>query len=81
MKYVRQIRGKWTVRVTVPEKLRGLIGKRELVATDLSSKPREREAQAHRIINEFLGQIEQAHAKLALMEVSAELPSRLSRTA
>ncbi|WP_411837289.1 site-specific integrase [Paracoccus sp. ME4] len=67
MKYVRQVRGKWTVRITVPKQLRGLIGKRELVATDLSSSPKERDAQAHRIIDGFLAQIETArrqHARL-----------------
>ena len=42
MKYVQHVRGKWIVRITVPEELRDLVGVRELVEKDLPSNLRER---------------------------------------
>jgi hypothetical protein len=44
MRYVQSVRGKWVVRMTVPEELRDLIGQRELVATDLPADKRSRAA-------------------------------------
>jgi hypothetical protein len=38
MKYVQQVKGKWIVRVTVPEELRPIITRRELVERDLPSE-------------------------------------------
>ena len=54
MKYVQHVRGKWVVRITVPEELRDILGARELVATDLPSNLRERERIASGIISGFL---------------------------
>jgi hypothetical protein len=36
-RYLQPIRGKWVVRVTVPEELRDILGMRKLVETDLPS--------------------------------------------
>lgn len=60
MKYVQHARGKWKVRVTVPEELRDIIGARELVESGLPSDAKSRERLALRIINRFLAQIDEA---------------------
>lgn len=60
MKYVQQARGKWKVRITVPEELRGIIGARELVESDLPADARSREKTAHGIINRFFARIDEA---------------------
>ena len=60
MKYVQKIRGRWIVRITVPEELRDIIGGRELVAKDLPSDAKLREKLAHGIINSFLAKIDEA---------------------
>lgn len=60
MKYVQQVRGKWIVRMVVPEELRGLIGQRELVEIGLPSDAKSREKKAIPIINAFLARLEEA---------------------
>lgn len=60
MKYVQQVRGKWIVRITVPDELRDIIGVRELVEKDLPSDARTREKLAHGIINRFFARIDEA---------------------
>ena len=55
MKYVQHVSGKWIVRITVPEELRGLVGVRELVEKDLPSNLRERVASG--IVSNFLGRM------------------------
>lgn len=60
MKYVQQVRGKWIVRITVPDELREIIGVRELVEKDLPSDARTREKLAHGIINRFFARIDEA---------------------
>ncbi len=64
MKYVQHIRGKWRVRIKVPDELVPIIGKTELSESDLPSDPRSRERLAHGIINRFLTQIEDARERL-----------------
>ncbi len=64
MRYVQHVRGKWVVRVTVPEDLRDIMGQRELVDADLPADTRKRERLAHGIINRFLCQIEEARETL-----------------
>lgn len=63
MKHVHFIRGRYVVRVTVPEDLRGIIGKREL-AESLDGDKRAAERLAHGVIAGFLDQIEQAREAL-----------------
>jgi len=60
MKYVQHTRGKWKVRVTVPVELRGIIGARELVESDLPSDAKSRERIALGVINRFLAKIDEA---------------------
>lgn len=60
MKYVQQVRGKWIVRIVVPEDLRGLIGQRELVHVGLPQEAKPREKMAIGIINSFLARIDEA---------------------
>jgi integrase len=62
MKYVNFQRGRYVVRVTVPLELRGIIGKRELVAP-LDADKRSAERAAHGVINGFLATIDDAQAK------------------
>ncbi len=64
MKYVQQIRGKWFVRVTVPEELRSIIGLRELVERDLPSDARARERLVHGILHRFFATIDKARVDL-----------------
>lgn len=64
MKYVQQVRGKWLVRLTVPDELRAIIGQRELVERDLPSDSRARERLAHGIINRFFARIDEARKVL-----------------
>ncbi|GLR41462.1 DUF6538 domain-containing protein [Mesorhizobium amorphae] len=64
MKYVHFQRGRYVVRVTVPLELRGIIGKRELVAP-LDADKRSAQRAALCIINGFLATIDDAHAKFA----------------
>lgn len=60
MKYVQNIRGKWTVRMVVPEELRHIIGRNELVQIGLPDNPRAREKMAIRIVNAFQAQLDEA---------------------
>uniref|UniRef100_UPI0011AE8577 hypothetical protein n=1 Tax=Mangrovicoccus ximenensis TaxID=1911570 RepID=UPI0011AE8577 len=70
MKYVQNIRGKWCVRMVVPDDLVPIIGKRELRETDLPSEPRARERQAHAVINRFFAQLDEAREHLVAKEAA-----------
>jgi integrase len=59
MKHVQFSRGRYVVRVTVPEDLRPIIGKRELVEP-LGGDKKTAERNAHGVIAGFLAQIEEA---------------------
>ncbi|SEC73785.1 hypothetical protein SAMN05519105_3182 [Rhodobacter sp. 24-YEA-8] len=74
MKYVQHDRGKWKVRITVPEELRAILGKRELVESDLPSDAKSCEKLAHGIINRFFAQIDEARDAL---EARQKFPSVL----
>ncbi|MCA0996296.1 tyrosine-type recombinase/integrase [Alloyangia pacifica] len=63
MKHVQHVRGKWVVRVTVPEELRAILGKRELVENDLPNDSRARERKAIGVINGFYAQIDEARER------------------
>ncbi len=73
MKYVQNIRGKWCVRIKIPDELIPIIGKRELSETNLPSEPRSREKLAHGIINRFLMQIDEARERLESQQCATEL--------
>ena len=60
MKFVQQVRGKWVVRMVVPEELRGIIGQRELVEIGLPSDARAREKSAVKAINAFHAKLDEA---------------------
>lgn len=60
MKYVQNVRGKWIVRMTVPEELRAIIGQRELVEIGLPSDAKSREKKAVAIINAFHAKLDEA---------------------
>lgn len=60
MKYVQQVRGKWVVRMVVPEELRGIIGQRELVEIGLPNEARAREKRATAVINSFHAKLDEA---------------------
>ena len=64
MKHVQHVRGKWVARVTVPDDLRDIIGKRELVE-DLPGDGKGRERQAHAVLNRFFATLDDARAVLA----------------
>ena len=64
MKHLQHVRGKWIVRVTVPEELREIIGKRELVEYDLPADEKARERRAVAVINGFYATIEEARKVL-----------------
>jgi integrase len=63
MKYVSFTRGRYAVRITVPEELRGIIGKRELVEP-LGGDKKIAERNANGVIAGFLATIDDAKAKL-----------------
>ena len=46
MKHLQHVRGKWVVRVTVPEELREIVGKREPVDYELPPDAKAREILA-----------------------------------
>jgi hypothetical protein len=54
MKHVQHVRGKWIARVTVPEELREIIGKRELVE-ELPSEKSGRDRRALAVLNGWRG--------------------------
>lgn len=60
MKYVQLVRGKWVVRMVVPEELRGIIGQRELVEIGLPNEARAREKKAVAVINGFHAKLDEA---------------------
>lgn len=60
MKYVQNIRGKWTVRMVVPEELRHIIGRNELVQIGLPDNAKVREKMAIGIVNAFQAQLDEA---------------------
>ncbi len=60
MKSVQQVRGKWVVRVVVPEELRGIAGQRELVEIGLPTEARAREKHAFKAINAFHAKLDEA---------------------
>lgn len=64
MKHLQHVRGKWIVRVTVPEELREIIGKRELVEYDLPADKKARERRAVAVVNSFYATIEEAREVL-----------------
>ena len=68
MKYVQNIRGKWCVRIKIPDELAPIIGKTELFENNLPPDPRSRERIAHGIINRFLSQIDEARERLEARE-------------
>ena len=63
MKNVQFIRGNWVARVVVPEELRPIIGKRELVE-ELPTEAKARERRALVVLNGFFAQIDEARDKL-----------------
>ncbi|WP_145107190.1 hypothetical protein, partial [Cereibacter sediminicola] len=64
MKNVQMVRGKWRARLTVPEELRGLVGKRELVA-DLPGDKNDRDRRALAVLNGFHAILDDAREALA----------------
>jgi hypothetical protein len=60
MKYVQNVRGRWVVRMIVPEELRAIIGQRELVEIGLPSDAKSREKKAVAIINAFHAKLDEA---------------------
>lgn len=60
MKYVQNIRGKWAVRMVVPEELRHIIGRNELVQIGLPDNAKAREKMAIGIVNAFQAQLDEA---------------------
>lgn len=72
MNYVRQVRGKWIVRMIVPEELRGIVGQRALVHVGLPPETRAREKAAIGIINSFLMQIEEAREVWEAMDEASK---------
>lgn len=60
MQYVQFVRGRWVVRIVVPEKLRHILGRNELVHIGLPDNIRAREKEALKIINAYLAQIDEA---------------------
>lgn len=60
MKYVQQVRGRWVVRMVVPEELRSILGQRELVEIGLPSEARAREKRAIAVINSFHAKLDEA---------------------
>ena len=60
MKYVQHIRGRWVVRIVVPEELRHILGRNELVHIGLPESAKARDKEAIKIINRYLAQIDEA---------------------
>lgn len=60
MKYVQNIRGKWTVRMVVPEELRHIIGRNELVQIGLPDNAKAREKMAIGVVNAFQALLDEA---------------------
>ena len=64
MKHVQHVRGKWVARVTVPDDLREIIGKRELVE-ELPTDKVGRDRKAHAVLNGFFAKLEEAREILS----------------
>lgn len=64
MKHVQHVRGKWVARVTVPDELRTILGKRELVE-ELPGDAKGRERLAHAVLSRFHATLDDARAVLA----------------
>ena len=73
MKYVQLVRGRWIVRVTVPEDVRDIIGVRKLVEKDLPLDARKRERYAIGVINRFHAQIDEAREVKASRATSPDV--------
>lgn len=73
MKYVQHIRGKWRVRIKVPDELVPIIGKTELAETNLPPDPRSRERLAIGINNRFLVRIDEARERFEAQRNAPEL--------
>jgi hypothetical protein len=73
MQYVQNLRGKWLVRITVPEELRNIVGARELVEKDPPSDARKRERLALGIINGFLARIDAAREALEVRKNAPDM--------
>lgn len=59
MKHIQHVRGKWIARVTVPEELREIIGKRELIE-ELPSEKSGRDRRALAVLNGFFARLDEA---------------------
>ncbi|MCW1919979.1 site-specific integrase [Rhodobacter sp. KR11] len=70
MKNVQHIRGKWVARIVVPDELRPVIGKRELVE-ELPTEAKARERRALAVLNGFHAQLDDARDKLAASRPTA----------
>ena len=81
MKHVQHVRNKWIVRVTIPEELRPIMGKRELVESDLPADARARERKAVGIINAFYAQIDEARERYELQQRHPEAELALAAKA
>ena len=64
MKNAQMVRGKWRARLTVPEELRVIVGRRELVA-DLLGDKKDRDRQALAALNSFHAILDDARDALA----------------
>jgi integrase len=64
MKHVQYVRGRYVARITVPEELRAIIGKRELVE-NLGENKKASERSAHAALARFHAVIDNARATLA----------------
>lgn len=64
MKHVQHVRGKWVARMTVPEELRAILGKRELVEP-LGGDKKQAERRALAVLNGFHAILDDAREALA----------------
>lgn len=64
MKHVQHVRGKWVARMTVPEDLRDILGKRELVE-HLGGDKKQAERRALAVLNGFHAILDDAREALA----------------
>jgi len=81
MKYVQRVRGKWVVRMIVPEELRQAVGQQELVEIGLPDETRARENRATAIINAFHARLDEAREQVeALAEASTPTLSSAAKS-
>ena len=81
MKYVQQVRGKWFVRMVVPEDLRSILGQRELVEIGLPSEARARERRAIAVINSFHAKLDEAREIVEAIGEASNEPITMKGTA